>query len=388
VEVAAQAASAPVVIQAPPFPRPSEPAAASARDRVLAQDADAIRAECQAAAGGDWDRWESQTAPYRAALKSLLNALKPLDATRAPWLEGKYEVLEGRGEFPLFEIAARENLLHLYDPASLAPFRRDRPVVAANRWLQQRGIDLILVVVPKMAEVYVEHFLDPCPADGVIAPHLRRTLLELLESNVEVVDGFRLFRPSRAPDPEYLYNTADTHWAPKAMGLMAREVAGRVTRYSFGATARSAPPLVKTTPGAYSIQGASTGPPRGALPQLEGFLLLNDRQRRLAVAAQTRTALHVTLVDGGEPADDPHSPVLIVGHSYVPNFREQLIAEMNLLVNTRWSAAQTTESFSEFLREPQLLADCRVVVWVTTESHMTRFAPLPALVAGASRDGR
>jgi SGNH hydrolase-like domain, acetyltransferase AlgX len=377
-----------VVSPKPSQPLQPEPPAVAARAAVIRRDAEAIRAECQRSAGGDWERWQRETAPYRSALKDRIDGLKPLDSKLAPWLDGKYEVLDGRGDFPLFEIKARENLVHVYDPNSLAAFRSDRPVIVARDWLRQRGIDLILVVVPKMTEVYIEHFLDTCPTDGIIAPHLRQTLLELLEADVEAVDGYSLFRAARDSDPEYFYNTADTHWAPRAMHIAAVEVAKRIARYKFGAEAMSATPVVKTSVGSYSIQGAGSTSLPGPLPRLEGWLLLNERQRRLATVAQTRSVSHVTLPDGSEPLDDPLSPVLVIGHSYVTNFREQLIKEMNLLIKTRWSAAQTTEAFGDFLREPELLAGRRVVVWVTTEQHMTHFAPLPAAITNERLGGR
>jgi hypothetical protein len=373
---------------APVAPRPTElpspePQAVAARAAVIRRDAEAIRAECKQAAGGDWERWQRETAPYRAALRARLDALKEFgDDPAARDMRGLrywvgYEALEGTNRFPLFEVRAREKLRYLWDAASLDKFRQERPVQAARAWLGRRGIDLILLVVPKMTEVYVEHFLEPSPADGIIAPHVRRTVLELLESDVEVVDGYPLFRPCRAPDPEYLYNTADTHWAPKAMKLMAREVAGRVARYGFGSKARSAPPIVKTSLGTYDIYNAGSTVRPGTMSRLEGWWLLNEEQQKRIIPVQTRTHQHVTLPDGSEPPDDPRSPVLLVGHSYVVNFREQLIHELNLLIRTRWTGNQTTESFADFVREPELLDGVRVVVWLTTDQHMAEFKPLP-----------
>jgi SGNH hydrolase-like domain, acetyltransferase AlgX len=379
----------------PPAPRPvkppppPEPPAVEARARQIRRDAEAIRAECRRAAGGDWERWQRDTAPYRAALQARLNDLKEFgDDESAMALRGLrlwvgYEVLEGKNGFPLFEVRAREKLKYLADSQGLDEFRKDKAVVAARAWLAQRGIDLILVCVPKMTEVYIEHFLDSCPADGIIAPRVRQTLLELLEADVEVVDGFPLFRPRREPDPEYLYNTADTHWAPKGMRIIAKEVANRIARYSFGAKARAGPPIVKTTPGTYDIYNSGNGVRPGVMPRLEGWWLLNEEQKRRIVPAQAKTQLHVTLLDGREPPEDPQAPVLLIGHSYVVNFREQLIGELNLLTRTRWTGNQTTECFGDFLREPEMLDGCRVVVWLTTDQHMAEFKPLPAPIATA-----
>src|ERR1700722_7867708 len=73
-----------------------------------------------------------------------------------------------------------------------------------------------------MTEVYIEHFVRPCPTDGIIAPHVRRMMLESVEQDVEVVDGFRLFRSLRDVDSECLYNTCNAHWAPRASGIWRR----------------------------------------------------------------------------------------------------------------------------------------------------------------------
>ena len=216
-------------------PRPPELLAREARSAVLRADAEAIEAECRHAAGGDWDRWQQDTAPYRAALKARIAGLQRLPTSGCVPLPGLLD-------FPLVESRPAEVLSYLYDPATLDGFRHNRQVLAVCRWLGRQGIDLILVPAPRMTEVYVEQFVDPVPADGIIAPHVRRTLLELLGQDVEVVDGLRLLRAARDRDGEFLYNAADTHWALRGIQAIAREVAGRIARYDFGRAAHDGPP--------------------------------------------------------------------------------------------------------------------------------------------------
>jgi acetyltransferase AlgX (SGNH hydrolase-like protein) len=377
--------SAPVSWETPPyddskgFPRPDarrpadprqpEPRAMEARTAVIHRDAAAILAECQRSAGGDWGKWQRDTALYRRDLKAKLEALKEMPEPK----DGPgYQALEGRAGFPLFEIDPRKHLKHLYDPAKLDEFRRQRPVVAAHRWLRNRGIDLLFVAIPEMPEVYIEHFLDPCPPDGIVAPDIRQTLLELLKEDVEVVDGFTLFRALRDNDSEYLYNTADPHWAPRGMRIMAKEIADRIERYKFGARARFALPIVRTMLGKHVLYAPYVGP-----PDRYAWDLLSAEQQKRAEEVQTTTQVDVVMKDNRIPPDDPTSPVLLIGHSYVPKFREQLIKELNLLVSTRIHIDGTTQMFNDLLREPELLDHCRVVVWITTEDHMTRFMPMP-----------
>ncbi|MBK9965863.1 MAG: hypothetical protein IPP07_13545 [Holophagales bacterium] len=59
---------------------------------------------------------------------------------------------------------------------------------AISRWLASHGVDLIFVPVPKMTEVYPEHFIAATPADRIVAPQMRRAIHDLLDKGVEVVD--------------------------------------------------------------------------------------------------------------------------------------------------------------------------------------------------------
>jgi hypothetical protein len=356
----------------PADPRQPEARAVEARTAVIHRDAAEIQAECQRAAGGDWEKWERDTAPYRASLKKKIDATKDVPGATAPFPECQQEPLEGINGFPLFEPGPREHLNYLYNAAKLDEFRHDRPVVAAERWLRKQGIDLIFVPVPKMTEVYIDHFIDPSPADGVIAPHIRKTLLDLLQEDVEVVDGLTLFRDVRDTDTEYLYNAADTHWAPRGMRVMAKEIANRIERYNFGARARYGLPIVRAKPGIYLVEDIV-----GRVGGINHWSLLSKDQQKRAATGQAMKQAEVLTMDGKPPPDDPTSPVLVIGHSYVPNFREQLIRELNLLVCNRDQKGQTTEAFADFLREPEQLAHCRVVVWISTEQHLTRFAKMP-----------
>jgi hypothetical protein len=362
-------------------PRMPEPRAIEARASAISRNAAAIQAECRQAAAGDWVKWQQDTASYRATLKGKIDVLKEFPRSRSDAPEGQVEPLEGREEFPLFEVNPRVYLNYLYDPGTLQEFRRNQLVVAAHRWLRERGIDLFFVPVPKMTEVYIEHFLDPCPPDGIIAPHVRQTLLELLQSDVEVVDGFPLFRGLRDSDAEYLYNTADPHWAPRGMRIMAKEIASRIERYRFGARARYGLPIVRSSPAGYVFDDRP-----GGIGSIRGWRSLSPDQSKRAERVQSRVQAQVLMQDGDLPDDDPSSPVVLIGHSYLRDFREQLIKELNLLLQTRTGGGNTTEAFADFLREPELLAHARVVVWITTEQHMTQFAPLPAAIMASLKE--
>jgi hypothetical protein len=303
----------------------------------------------------------------------MIDKVKASGPNLAPW----FEALEGRDGFPLFEIAPREYLKYLYAPESVDAFRGDRVVTAAHRWLRERGVDLIFVPVPKLTEVYIDRFLDPCPPDGIIAPHMRHAMLELLDDGVEVVDALPILRAVRDSDSEYLYNAATTVWGPRAMRVIAKVVGDRIARYRFAADARARTPIVKATVGPFYVHG----PENKEATVQTGWMALNAEQKQRATAAQPKTNLNVTMPDGRTPPDDPRSPVLLTGNCFVANFREDLIKEINLLMRLSGGGGRTTESFADFLREPESLDGCRVVVWVTSWQSLPEFKPLPLEIA-------
>jgi hypothetical protein len=334
--------------------RADEGRSAQSREKAIREDAAAIEAECQLAAGGDWDKWKHDTAPYRKALKARIK-----DAREQP--------LHGLNTSQLVEVDPAENLDYLCDPERMNEFRRKMPVVAAHRWLQSQGIDLIFVPVPKLTEIYLEHFLSPCPPDGIIAPHVRQTLLELLQNHVEVIDIFPLFRELRDSDKENLYLVGDTHWGRRGMRVAAKRLSDRIERYRFGAQARYGMPIRASSP---ARQGGPQVTP--GTSEQEG-----DGSSPGASRADRRTQ------EAENFPDDPRSPVLLIGHSYTRRFREVLIKELNLPVNSRIYEGGTTEFFADFVREPELLGHCRVVVWISTEQHLTHFKSMPATVMAA-----
>jgi hypothetical protein len=275
-------------------------------------------------------------------------------------------VLEGKGDFPLHEAAPVHYLAHLVEPQSLDAFRREQPVTAAARWLRRQGIDLLFVPVPKMTEVYPEYFADHCPQDRIVAPHMRRLLLELLEADVEVVDLLPTFLAERDKDPEPLYQPADAHWAPRAQALAAAAIAGRLKRYDFIARALAGPPLFKAVEAPY--YPVSSG---GA------FFAMSPEQRRRAERGQPRTFLSVTDGAGRPPQSSPSSPVVDIGDSYNGGLQDYLVREINLPLHLLGAGGQTTQRFKDFLRDPKLLTDCKVVVWLVCNSSLINPWPIP-----------
>jgi hypothetical protein len=55
--------------------------------------------------------------------------------------------------------------------------------------------------------------------------------------------------------------------------------------------------------------------------------------------------------------------------------------ELNMITNTKSGPGITTHMFADFLREPDQLNHCKVLVWITTEGHMPFLKPLPPEIA-------
>jgi hypothetical protein len=320
-----------------------------------------LREECQRSSGGDWDRWVEQLGPFRASLYARICDAKPYNPKAEGTFEARSRVLEGRGDFDLFESSPENYLRHLYDLEWLKTFRDRRPVVAAARWLKSLGIDVIFVPVPKMTEVYAEHFADHCPSDRIVAPQVRRIVLELLESDVEVVDLLPAFLEASDKDPAPLFQPADPHWAPRAWAIAAEAIGERLKRYPFVAKALEGPRICQSVEQPY--------PPasKGAT-----YLGLSPDQQRRAEAVQPRT--FQTVQNSIRSIDDRASPLIVIGDSYNGGLWECLIREINLPIGNLSGGGQTTEAFNDFLRDSESLKHCKVVVWLVCNSNLGDWA--------------
>jgi hypothetical protein len=311
----------------------------TARQATIAGDAASIRAECDHASGGDWERWQAETAPYRAALAMRMDFnLPPVDGSA------------------FFEINAQRRLAYLLGPAdNLETF------TAVNAWLAAKGIRLVVVPVPSMTELYPERFL-PNPG-AVIAPHKRREVLTLLEHGIEVVDLWPVFRDRRA---EVLYNPDDHHWTFHGMDIAARILAERI--------------------------GAAPGKPRYRLTTAQKDFAASGHgffERALTLEQRAKAATvnvdRPTIERLAGDFYDPASPVAVMGDSYCRHFDEFVALRLNRPIRGLWVDGTSTERFGDYLREPELLAGVRVLVWAAGWNHLTEMKPLPRPILGAGK---
>lgn len=115
-------------------------------------------------------------------------------------------------------------------------------IVAFQKELAKRNIELLVVIVPGKASVYPDMLSEKLgPEDACTMSHTQRILASLRDKGVSVVDLFPVFREARKDDEKYgdsLYMARDTHWKNRGPRLAAGAVAEQIRKYAwFGSLA-------------------------------------------------------------------------------------------------------------------------------------------------------
>lgn len=339
-----------------------------------------LAAEPIAAGAADWEGWYRNLAPFRKRWHELISAA---EAAPYPSLDGKrgpLGFLPSR-QFPGFYCPTL-HLRHISRyPAPpqepLGNWAQSHPVVpvvrAIHRWLQAKGIALVLVPAPRYGDLFPLDLLPgsdtppACPTPCILQPHMRRLLYELVLQDVDVVDLLPAFLADSAPRLPALYLAGDSHWSHRGHQLAGAAVAARLASHNWAGAARK-------QPARYKMTSASHSAPAGLIE----YLRPEDRER----IAPLRT-FPVPLVQGF--VSEPSAPVLVTGDSFV-NFGSPLGAtisahlakELNLPVTVEHIEGNVVQNFQAMFREPQILQGKRAVVWVTNytwlamESHWPR----------------
>ena len=202
------------LLQPPSRPQTAPSVEQRRREATMAMQAGALRAELAKSGAGSWDRWMQHLEPVRAEWRRV--AKRPSPRARNGYVFNK------------------NALPYLVDTDLEAGPESTRPldvIVAFDRKMKRRGIDLLYVPIPAIEEVYPENFLDSVPDDLTVQPAMRRFLLSLLEQDVEVMDLLRPFQAARAG--YRLGLKVDDHWNDVQIELAASLVADRLRRYGF-----------------------------------------------------------------------------------------------------------------------------------------------------------
>jgi hypothetical protein len=356
-------------------------AASIGRQEAIAQAAKSIEQECQRDAGGDWQKWYEQLAAFREELNPII--AREWEKQRTGVV--KTGILKAAGSPPLFVECLSGGYLSLWGvPTGWEEWLKARSspsiIATVKDWLKQRNIDLIFVPAPKMAEVYPDRVVGHVPPDRIVAPHMRKMLLDLLRADVEVVDLLPAFLKAREQDPEPLFLPSDTHWSDRAQRIAAQDIAARLERYPFVKAALAKPALYKTDEIArVPFQGS-----------LWGELTEAERQE-IGEAVNTPVVRVRKASDGAPVAPVDESSIVIMGDSYTnqslgvapgSGISAQIAKGANQPVTIVSSAGGTTEPVKDLIRNPDLLDKVKVVIWIVKNPGFTNpWTPLPALPA-------
>ena len=76
--------------------------------------------------------------------------------------------------------------------------------------------------------------------------------------------------------------------------------------------------------------------------------------------------------------------MVCIGDSYNGGFMERLGPEINLPLVLLSGGGHTTHVFKDFLRNPELLKDCKVVIWLVCNTGLKSAWPLPQKICEGS----
>lgn len=248
-----------------------------------------------------------------AAIKAQLERLKPTLAQtidRAKLAEAFKPVIAAKGKSSTgfmmrimdCEAVAADDFCAPTVTGKEVPPDKDavKAILAFHTALRGAGIDLIIVPIPNQAMVYA-HKLAGAPREALAWPAYTKTMIHLLEQDVEVVDLLADFLAVAESDPPL--HQYDHHWSPKGIDIAAKAIAARLQRYGVvrDAAARKA---------AFTTKDITVKNPTY-------MFVVNGLARRGAkvpVEPATVTAAQV-LRDGKPFKEDTASPVIAIGDS-------------------------------------------------------------------------
>lgn len=124
-------------------------------------------------------------------------------------------------------------------PVGATPVKSNfvKAMTALDRYLKEQGVDLIVVRVPNRNEAAFGLFSEN-PLPGECNPYFREVQQQLLDADVEYLDGLEIVQRERGKYPLSYWYTIPKEGHP-AEGLsmaLADLLAGRLNRYQFPAT--------------------------------------------------------------------------------------------------------------------------------------------------------
>jgi len=318
--------------------------------------------------------------PSKESLRSLESDLESSSwfprALRPSWQRLRFAVLADLGEKAvlgrdgwLFYAPDVRYLVETFPPASDA--KKDDPlsaIIAFRDQLSRKGIRLLVIPMPVKPSVYPEKLSRRVVSRGQsFSPHTLELISKLRAAGVEVSNLFETFRGLREkislPESESYYLVRDTHWSGKAVIIAAEAVAEQIRRLGWVDSGSTDYGLK-----AVMVKRRSDVAQMVKVPGIEEEYPPED-----VLCYQV-----VQKNDGKPYQDDPHSPVLVLGDSFLRIYqRDEPTAAgfiSHLAVKLRRPLASivndggaSTLVRQELARQAGLLKGKRLVIWEFVE---------------------
>jgi hypothetical protein len=331
--------------------------------------------------------------PTSANLRSFERALERasvLNRFVRPWTQYLwYEALRDPGDKAVLGrggwLFYKPDVRYLVEPA---PDDALPAIITFRGQLARRGIRLMVMPVPGKPSIYPDRITGRADfADGSVSWHTSDLIARLRRSGVETIDLLDAFvswrRDGGAAAPLYLEH--DTHWSGDTARRAAELVAARIHALGW-------------------FEGGSTGyaeKPVSIRRRGDVIRMMDVPRLESSFPVEQVWCEQVVRADSGERyKDDPHSPVLILGDSFlrmyqtdepmaagfIAHLARKLGAPLASIVNDGGASTLVRQQLS---RRPELLEGKRVVIWEFVERDV-RFGtdgwqdvPLPEEVRGA-----
>lgn len=309
--------------------------------------------------------------PTRANLKRLENSLENgcrVAKVVRPWMQFvRFVLFEDTGDKALPGrdgwFFYRPAVQYLIEPA---PSSADvlAAILAFRDDLAKRGIRLLVMPAPNKASVYPEMLAARADGAEPVNAATSDVLAELKNAGVEILDLFDVYqRANTTPGGPEHYLAQDSHWSPEGMRLAAEAAARRLLDSDW---------VEKGTAG-YEMKPAPV--------ERRGDVLRMIRvpQVERLFEPQKINCTQVVNAETGQPyADDPNSPVLVLGDSFLRIFERDepgsggFVAHLAYHLNLGLSSiisdgGASTLVRQQLARKPVLLKGKKVVIWEFVE---------------------
>jgi acetyltransferase AlgX (SGNH hydrolase-like protein) len=241
-------------------------------------------------------------------------------------------------------------------------------IIAFRDQLSRKGIHLLVLPVPVKPSIYPDKLTRRIASGGqAFSSHTLELISKLKAAGVEVSNLFETFRRLRErnslPESEPYYLVRDTHWSGKAVTIAAEEVAEQIRRLGWvdsGSTEYALKPVM--------VKRRSDVAQMVRAPGIEETYSPED-----VLCYQV-----VQKNDGKPYQDDPHSPVLVLGDSFLRIYQKDAPTTAGFISHLAMKLRRPLASIvndggastlvrQELARRPGLLQDKRLVIWEFVE---------------------